>query len=478
MSLKKQALKGAVWTYSQQFGTQLINFIVSVILARLLLPEEFGLIGMIAIFMGIGNVLFDGGMTSSLIRSDNLEESDYSTVFIFNLLVSLGVYIIIFICAPLISDWYNQPILKNIIRIYSLSFVFSAFGSVQNTLLTKAMNFKKQALVAIPALTISSLVGILMAIQSYGVWSLVAMTLTNIFILSITLWFTSKWKPSFIFNKDKFRKHFNYGYKLTFSSLLDIIFTNIYQIVIGRFFNASIVGYYTRANQLMMMPIGNVSTALNKVAFPLFAEIQNDENRLRIAYRKIMLLVLFIINPIIVLMLVLAEPLTTFLFTEKWLPMVPIFQVICLSGLLYPLHLYNLLILQVKGRSDLFLKLEIIKKVLVTFVIFISFYFGLYGLLWGQLLFSILALFINTYFAGSMINYRMGEQIKDMLPLFALAGFIGFCVYALDYYIFKSLVDIVRLIVSSIFGGVLYISISYLFKFESLLEIKNIILRK
>lgn len=478
MSLKKQAIKGAVWTYAQQFGTQLISFVVSIFLARILLPEEFGLIGMIAIFMGIGTILFDGGMTSSLIRSDDLEESDYSTVFIFNLLVSLGVYFIIFISAPFIADFYHQPILANVTRIYALSFVFSAFGSVQNTILTKAMNFKKQTLLTIPALLAGSIVALIMAIKGFGVWSLVGMTLINTFVLSMTLWFTSKWKPTFVFSKNKFRKHFNYGYKLTLSGVLDIIFTNIYQIVIGRFFSANIVGYYTRANQLMMMPVGNVSTALNKVAFPLFAEIQNDKDRLRSAYKKIMLLVLFIINPIIVLMLVLAEPLTVFLFTDKWLPMVPLFQIICLSGLLYPLHLYNLLILQVKGRSDLFLKLEIVKKILAAVVLFLSFYFGLYGLLWGQLIFSILALFINTYFAGSMINYKMAEQLKDMLPLFILAGFVAICVYVLDYFLLKSLIDIVRLAVGSICGGGLYLSLSYLFKFDSFLEIKNIILKK
>lgn len=478
MSLKKQAVKGAVWTYAQQFGTQLISFVVSIFLARILLPEEFGLIGMIAIFMGIGNTLFDGGMTSSLIRSDNLEKSDYSTVFIFNLCVSIAVYCIIFLSAPLIADFYRQPDLTSITRIYSLSFVFSAFGSVQNTMLTKAMNFKKQALLTVPPLLAGCVVALIMANQGYGVWSLVGMTLVNTFVLSCILWITSSWKPSLLFSKEKFKLHFNYGYKLTLSSILDIIFTNIYQIVIGRFFSASVVGYYTRANQLMMMPIGNVSNALNKVAFPLFAELQNEEDRLRSAYKKIMLLVLYIISPIIVLMMVLAEPLTVFLFTAKWIPMVPLFQIICLSGLLYPLHLYNLLILQVKGRSDLFLKLEVIKKVLLSIVIFTSFYFGLYGLLWGQLVFSVLVLFINTYYAGSMINYSMKQQLRDMIPLFLLAGFVGMCVYVLDHYVLYTFLNIVRLIISSILGGVLYFSISYVFKFNSLLEIKNIILKK
>lgn len=478
MSLKKQALSGVVWSYTQQFGTQLISFAVSIILARILLPEEFGLIGMIAIFMGIGMTLFDGGMTSSLIRSNNLDDSDYSTVFIFNLVVSLGVYTIIFLSAPLIADFYKQPVLTDITRIYTLSFVFSAFGSVQNTILTKTMNFKRQALLTIPALLISCLIAVVFAYKGFGVWSLVAMTLSNTFVLSIILWFTSSWKPRFIFSIEKFKKHFNYGYKLTLSGILDIIFTNIYQIIIGKFFNASVVGYYTRANQLMMMPVGNVSTALNKVAFPLFAEIKNDDERLRSVYKRMMLMVLFIINPVVVLMLVLAEPLTTLLFTEKWLPMVPIFKIVCLSGLLYPLHLYNLLILQVKGRSDLFLKLEVLKKILLLVVLFVSFYYGLYGLLWGQLVFSILALFINTYFAGSMINYSTKKQLLDMMPLFLAAGFMGIVVYNLDTYILKNFVDSLRLIVNSFCGVIVYLGLSYLLKFDSLLEIKNLMQKK
>lgn len=478
MSLKNQAVNGALWTYSQQFGTQLISFIVSIILARVLLPEEFGLIGMITIFMGIGSTLFDGGMTSSLIRSENLERSDYSTVFIFNLIVSILVYCIIFISSPLIAEFYGQPTLNQITRVYGLSFVFSAFGSVQNTLLTKSMNFKKQTLLALPALLAGSVVGLVMAYEGYGVWSLVGMTLTNTFILSAILWLTSEWKPSLLFSSSKFKKHFNYGYKLTLSGLLDIVFTNIYQIIIGRFFSASVVGYYTRANQLVMMPVANVSTALNKVAFPIFAEIQNDDVRLKNAYKKMMMLVIFIITPIVALMYVLAEPLTVFLFTDKWLPMVPIFKILCLSGVLYPLHLYNLLILQVKGRSDLFLKLEVVKKVLLTVTLFVSFSFGLYGLLWGQLLFSIVALIINTYFAGTMMSYPVQQQMMDIIPLFILSGCIGLIVYFVDIIFLSRTAILLRLIVGSISGLFLYVGLSFIFKFDSLFEIKNLILRK
>jgi teichuronic acid exporter len=477
MSLKKQALQGAVWTYLQQFGTQFITFVASIILARVLLPEEFGLIGMIAIFMGIGNTLFDGGMTSSLIRSENLDEVDYSTVFIFNLIVSIVIYCFVFLVAPYIADFYRQPALKDVTRVYTLSFLFSAFGSVQNTILTKSMNFKKQTLLAVPALITGCVVALFLAYNNYGVWSLVGMTLTNTFVLSTILWITSKWKPSFMFSKDKFKKHFNYGYKLTLSGVLDIIFTNIYQIVIGRFFSASLVGYYTRANQLMMMPVGNVSTALNKVAFPLFAEMQHDEERLRNAYKKIMLMVLFIICPAVMLMIVLAEPLTVFLFTDKWLPMVPIFKIICLSGFLYPLHMYNLLILQVKGRSDLFLKLEILKKILQVLVVGVSLQFSFYGLLWGQVVLSVLGLFINTYYAGRYLNYSLFQQLRDIFPLIVLSGLMGIATYVFNTMLFPNLGNFWKLFCGTSLGVFVYIIGASLSNFSSYYEIKKIILK-
>ncbi len=478
MSLKKQAIKGAIWAYAQQFGTQFISFSVSIILARFLMPDEFGLIGMISVFMSIGTLLFEAGMTSSLIHSENLDDTDYSTVFIFNLVSSVVFYFLIFLIASYIGDFYNQPILTKITRIYALSFVFSAFGSVQNTMLTKSLNFKRQALLTIPALLVGSIVALFMAFYGYGVWSLVGMTLANTLFLNLTLWVTSNWKPNLIFSKKKFKIHFNYGYKLTLVGIIDTIYNNIYTILIGKYFNPLTVGYYTRSNQMMMLPISNISAALNKVAFPLFTQLQNDNDRLRSAYKRIMLLVIYITCPIILLILSLAQPLILVLFTKKWLPMVPIFQVICLSGLLYPLHLYNLLILQVKGRNDLLLKLEVIKKILLTIFIFISFQFGLYGLLWGQFVFSILSLFINTFFAGKMINYSAMEQLFDMIPLFILLAFIGSAVYITDLYLFSNLINIFRLILGSVFGTFLYILLSYLFKFSSFFEIQKIVTRK
>lgn len=477
MSLKKQAISGMIWTYSQQFGSQLLTFAVSIILARLLLPEEFGLIGMLAIFIGIGNALFDGGLTSSLIRSTELDEEDYATVFYFNLGCSIILYGLLFISAPFIANFYDQQSLIAITRVYGLTFIISAFGTVQNTILTKELQFKKQAVITFPALVLGGIVGVIMAYVGFGVWSLVASAIVNAFFVSVFLWLNSDWYPKFLFNKIKFHQHFHYGYKLTLSSVLDIIFTNIYQIVIGRFYSVAQVGYYTRANSLMMLPVGNISGALNRVIFPVFSKVQDDIPRLRNVYKQVMQLVLFIITPLMVIIIVLAKPLTIFLFTEKWLPMVPILKIICLSGVLYPIHLYNLIVLQVKGRSDLFLKLEIVKKIMVAIVLVITLYYGFYALLWGQLICSVLALFINTHYAGKMLDYSMLSQLKDITPIFIFSIVMGSVIFWL-HYLLSTQSNFLQLASCGLAGALVYALLAWLFKYESIADIKNLILKK
>ncbi|MGA9211887.1 lipopolysaccharide biosynthesis protein [Kaistella sp.] len=473
MSLRKQAISGMVWTYSQQFGTQILAFGVSVILARLLTPSEFGLIGMLAIFMGIGNALFEGGLASSLIRSKEVTTKDYSTVFIFNLVASFFIYAIIYLIAPLISDFYRQPELTKITRVYALTFILSAFGTVQNTILTRELKFKKQALITLPGLLLGSGVGVILAYMGFGVWALVYYSVLNSLFTTLFLWINSDWKPQLVFDKNLFHTHFHYGYKLTLSSVLDIIFTNAYQIIIGRFYSAAQVGYYTRANSLMMLPVGNVSTALNKVIFPVFSQMQDDLPRFRNVYKQVMQIILFIIMPIIVIMAIEADPIVVFLFTDKWLPVVPIFQIICFTGVLYPIHLYNLLVLQVRGRSDLFLKLEIVKKVILTIIIVTTLFFGFYELLWGQLIFSVIALLINTHYAGRMLGYNVIQQMKDILPIFAFAAIMGVSIYFLDG-LFVKYGDFIRILMTTTIGFAIYILTSLLFKSQIINHIKSI----
>lgn len=479
MSLRKTAISGLVWTFAQQFGTQGISFLVSIVMARLLLPEEFGLIGMISVFVAIGTSLMNSGLTQSLIRSEKPDQEDYSTVFYFNLMGSIVAYFLLFFSAPLIADFFNQPILVNIIRVYCFSFIINAFSAVQLTRLTKEMDFKTQMTVAIPSLIGSGLLGMFLAYKGYGVWSLVWMSLFQAFLNTVQLWWKTGWKPSFIFNVNKFKYHFRFGYKLTLSGLLDTIFTNIYQIIIGRYFIASQVGFYTRANSLKQLPITNISGALGKVTYPLFASIQNDDLRLKRIYKQIMQMVVFVVAPVLIIMGVLAEPLFRFLFTEKWLPAVPYFQILCLSGILYPINSYNLNILKVKGRSDLFLRLEIIKKILTTLIISFTIQFGIEGLIWGQLFTSIIVLFINTSYTGKFIHYKLIQQTKDILPIILLAGVAGVGVYGLDF-IMKSnnYIDLVRLVLGGILGLALFGSIAWALRMSVLSNFIKIVLRK
>ena len=478
MSLKKQALNGTFWMFMNTFGTQGISFAVSIILARLLMPSEFGLIAMLGVLMALGTAIINGGLTQSLIRSQNPDEEDFSTVFYFNLLGSIIIYGVVFFVAPLIAVFFNQEILVLIIRIYFIIFIINAFSAIQITRLTKKMDFKTQFKVSIPSLLISSFVGLTMAYYGYGVWSLVWSAIFQSFASSVQLWFWSKWRPLKIFKKDKFKYHFNYGLKLMFSGILDTLFNNLYTIIIGKFFAPTQVGFYNRANSLQMFPVNSVSSVIAKVTFPLFASIQDDNIRLKGVYKRVMQMVLFFVAPILIFMAVLAEPLFRFLFTEKWLPSVPYFQILCLNGILFPIHSYNLQILNVKGRSDLFLKLEVFKKVLLILIIIVSFKFGIFGLLYGSALSSILSFFINSNYAGKFINYSTWEQIIDLLPVLLLSLSIGLFVYLIDIFIINDLNDFIRLLIGSLLGIILYFYFSFLFKMKVFFELKNIIFNK
>ena len=479
MSLKKQALSGVFWSSMQLFGNQFIGFGVSMVLARLLLPSEFGLIAMLGVFIGLGTALINSGLTQSLIRTENLDDEDFSTVFFFNLGGSIVIYSIIYIVAPCIADFYNQEILTSIVRVYCIVFIINAFSAIQITRLTKMMDFKTQLKVSLPSLIIGGSVGITMAYNDYGVWSLVWGNITQTIAGTLQLWFWSQWRPSWAFNRKKFNYHFNYGVKLMLSGILDLIFTNAYTIIIGKFFAPAQVGFYNRAQTLQMLPVKSISSIVTKVSFPLFSSIQNDDVRLKSIYKRIMQMVVFLVTPTLILLAVLGEPLFRLLFTEKWLPAVPYFQILCVTGILYPINLYNLQILNVKGRSDLFLKLEVFKKIIVVVVILVSFQFGIYGLLYGSVLTSVIGFFINTHYSGKFLNYPAWEQTKDLLPIIGLGILTGAVVYFLDINFTQAIPhDFFRLVLGGSSGVALYAAVAYLFKMNSLTELIHIIQRK
>lgn len=478
-SLRNKAVSGIFWTFSQLFSIQAIIFVVSTILARVLSPSEFGIIGMITVFNAVGISLMDSGMTSSLIRTPNPTHRDFSTVFFFNIAVSVFIYAIIFFSAPFIAEFYNQPILKDIVRVYCLSFVLNASFATQKARLTKDMKFKTQMTITVPSVIVSSILGIFLAYSGFGVWSLVFMQLSQILLNSVQYWIRSKWVPSLVWDKQLLKTHFNFGYKLTLSGLLNTIFSNIYQIIIGKMFSPMLVGYYTHSSRMKKIPIQNLSNALDRVTYPLFASVQDDNVRLKKMYKELMCMVFFVVAPLMLTLMALAEPIFRFLFTEKWLPAVPFFQIMCITGVLYPIHSYNLNILKVKGRSDLFFKLEVYKKIVTVVLLLITVRHGIAAMLWGQVASSVIALIINSYYSGKFLSYPLGEQLKNVAPILIVAAFSAGVTYAMNL-LLKSYqaADILTIIACCILCVLMYLGISVLLKFPYLAQIKSLILNR
>ncbi|MEP6681651.1 MAG: lipopolysaccharide biosynthesis protein [Parafilimonas sp.] len=472
MSLKQKTITGLLWTFSQQFSVQLVTFVVQIILARILAPAEFGLLAMITIFNAIGIALMDGGMTSSLIRTVDADNEDYSTVFFINLGVSIFIYCILFICAPLISNFYNQPILSGVVRLYSLSFVITALVGVQTTRLTKEMRFKTQMAMQIPSVIAGGIVGIVLAYLGYGVWSLVWMNLAESILFTAQHWIFSGWYPTFTINKAKLKYHFSFGYKLTLTSLINAVFSNLYNIVIGKYFSVLQVGLYNRAYTVQLFPVSNIATALKKVTYPVFASI-TDDKKLKLAYKKIMQQVMFWVSPFIIFTGILAKPLFIVLLTDKWLPAVSYYQILCVVGLLWPLQLYNLNILAVKGRSDLLLKINIIRKITLVIWIVISISFGMTALVIMQAVNAVVSYIYSSYYSGRFIDYSIWSQFKDIAPLILTATAAGLFVIAGEYFFYDNLSNLLQLAIGFVTGYAIYFLSTFLLKLEAYNDFKN-----
>lgn len=475
MSLKKLAVSGMVWTFAEQFGTQLISFVIGIFLARLLLPSDFGTIAMFGVMMGIASILIDGGFASSLIRTSDINEKDLSTVFWFNVIASVILYIIIYIIAPYVAAFYKLELLTTVIRAYCTILIISSFVAIQRIRFVKNLNFKQSFIIKLPSLIIGGICAIILAYKGYGVWALVYSAILQSCISTIQYWLYSNWRPKMIFDKTKFLYHFNFGYKMTLSGILEIVFVNIYTIIIGKLYSPLQLGYYNRADSLQQLPVSNISNALNKVTYPLFAKMSHDDAKLKIVYQQLLRVVIFIIAPVLIAMVVLAQPLFSFLLTDKWLPAVPYFQILAIAGILYPIHAYNLNVLQVKGRSDLFLKLEVFKKITVVAIILVSYQFGIYGLLWGQVISSVIAFFINTYYTGRFINYTGWQQALDLMPSLLLAAFCGGILFLSIYYLFVNFNNLSTLIIGASIYSILYLGGSWIFRFKEINYIKELI---
>lgn len=424
---------------------------------------------MISIVISLGQSLNDSGMTQSIIRSKSVTDEDYSTVFYSNLVFSVLIYLVIYLTAPFIAAFYGYADLTDITRTLSLRIVLQAAFAIQLAKLTKIMDFKRQLIVQLPSVIVSGVIGVAMAYKGLGVWSLVYMSLIQVTLMAIQYWTRSEWRPLFYFSHKLFKEHFSFGYKLALSGMLNVLFSNLYNIIIGKYFSATLLGYYNRAFSLRQLPIQNISATMNKLTLPIFADIQENDERLKKAYLKVIQVVFFATTPLLIFGLVLAEPLIIVLLTEKWIGVVPFFQLLCISGLTYPLSSYNLNILKVKGRSDLFLKIEFTKKIIQVIGIILIIPYGIMALLWFQVIFTFLAFGMNSYYSGKMINLSLPHQVNSIIGILVLASGIGLIVYGLDLLVIKeSMSDFFRLILLSLFSVSLYMLLSYIFKIRAL----------
>lgn len=467
MSLKKQTLSGLVWTFMDTFFVSGLSFVAMIYIARILGPTEFGLIGMISVFIGIGTSMVDSGLSSSIIRTKDADNRDFSTVFYLNLGMSSMVFAIMFISAPFIAKFFSQPILTGVVRLYCFSFIISAFSAIQLAQLNREMEFKKIAKYNAPGTLAGIIVGIFLSLIGYGVWSIVWMQLTKQLVQSLILWISSSWKPTLCFSKEKMKYHYGFGYKLMLSGLLNTVFENSYNIVIGRFFTVQSVGFFERARSFNNYPVTTLTGIIGKVTYPLLSKIQGEQERISRVYKQLLQFSFFITAPFMLGAAAIAKPLFLLVLGEQWLAAVPYFQILCLASIFLPIHSFNLNMLKVYGRSDLFLKLEILKKSVIMVGIVIALPFGIIALVWSSVIASFIALLINTHYSQKLIDYKTGRQLLDMLPTFLIAGTVAAGMLLVAKVLPQQNLWL-QVIVPTILGVIVYLGISLVLKRPSI----------
>ncbi|MRZ34738.1 lipopolysaccharide biosynthesis protein [Parabacteroides distasonis] len=470
-SLKGKTIHGVIWSLIDNVSSSGVIFFVGIILARLLTPEEYGVMAMVSIFIAISNSIIDSGFSSALIRKVKVKPIEYNTVFYFNLLISLLLYICLFFISPFIALFFREPILCEVMRVIGLILIINALSIIPYTIFVREINFKTQTIISLIASVGSGVIGVWMAFSGQGVWSLVGQQLGRQCLNTLFLWFFCHWKPTVSFSMTAFKEMFGFGSKLLLSGLLDTIYKDIYYIVIGRCFSSSILGQYTRAKQFSMVFSTNLTTVVQRVSFPVLSSIQDDSIRLREAYRKVIKSTMLVSFACMLGLAAIAKPLLILLISDKWLPAVYFLQIVCFSNMLYPLHAINLNILKVKGRSDVFLKLEVIKKVLAIFPILVGVYLGIEMMHWGSVIISVISYFLNAYYSASLINYSVYEQLKDIFPSFIVSLGVGFLMWSISL---LSISYYLMLIIQLSTGFILAYLIYNWLRLDEFLEIKSI----
>ena len=471
-NLRNQALNGTIWSFVERFSVQIVRFLLTIVIARLLTPDDYGLIGMLAIFISLSQVFIDGGLSSALVQKQDRTKEDYSTVFYANLIVSLVIYVLLFVSAPWIAEFYEQPLLTPITRVYTLDLILNSLIAVHRTILVIKVDFKTQSKISLISIVFSGLLGIWTAWIGWGVWALViqliSQTLLNI-ILSV--WYV-RWWPSWTFSMKSFRQLFSFGSRLMVAKTIHNVYTSVYNLVIGKRFTSADLGYYTKATEFTTFAGGNISQILQRVTFPILSQIQDDDKRLLAIYQKYIKIISFVVFPLIMLMFGTAKPMIQILLTDKWLDCVILLQILSFKCMWDCVIQTNINLLYVKGRSDYAMKLEIVKKIIAFTILAITMFFNLVIICIGQVVYTFISVYMNCYYTKKILGYSFWDQIKDILPWLLLSFFIGFESLFITMLISMPWISFVG---SLLTGGITYIAISALFKFEPYIETYNLV---
>lgn len=464
-TLKHQAIKGVVWSAVERFSVQGIQFVLSIIIARLVAPSEYGLIAMLGIFLAIAQTFIDSGFSNALIQKKDRTEIDYSTVFYFNLVIAIIVYGVLFLTSPYIATFYKESQLELIAKWVGLNLLISGLSIVQRAKLTIKLDFKTQAKASLIAVLLSGVIGVILAYKGFGVWALVVQALLNNLLDTLLLWISTKWMPSCMFSWKSFKALFSFGSKLLISGLLHTVYINLYSLVIGRKYSATDVGYYNRAYSLAQFPSINIVGIITRAIYPVQCEIQDNDEQLNKSFILYLRMSCYIIFPLMIGLSVLSKPLVLVLLTEKWLSMTDLLSILCIAYMWYPIMVINNQILNVKGRTDYSLKAEIIKKVIAIGILFLTIPFGLKVLCSGVLCYNLLDVVIIIFFSKKVIHVGYWLQIKAIAPSFVLSVIMGLLVY-LSSFIFKGV--LLQLFCGILIGFISYIILSLLFNIKEL----------
>lgn len=474
-SLKDKTKKGLYWKFAEQFSNYGIQFLIGIVMARLLSPSDYGITALPTVFMAIAAVFIEAGFSNALIRKQDLKEEDLSTTFYYSMTVGVVCYFLLFIASPWIADFYNTPVLESLMKVTALSFIFYPIGTPQNVLLRRKLDFKTPAKIAVIVKILSGIVGIAMAYKGYGVWALVISSLfASVFGLLMTV-YAVRWYPKTGWSRESFHYLWGYGNKMMASGLIDTLYRNITPIIVGKFFSTADLGVYNRARGYAALPSSNIHAVVREVSFPVLSQIQDDDERLISNYRRMIKLSAFVIFPLMMLLAALARPLIIVMITAKWEACIILLQLMCFSMMWYPIHALNLNILTVKGRTDLFLKLEIAKKVVGLVVICGALPFGLVAFCSAQIGSSLVMLIINTWYTGKFYKFGFIEQMKDLAPILLLSFVMFASVLMLTFFIPNYYLQI---LLGGIMGLCIYIGGGIFFKFSEMNDLKYMLKRK